>query len=97
MADGERTDRRSTVREIELSHTYFNGFSITMSNADIGILLMLNNEPASAVSMSFSTAKTLAKKLGDMIATLERESGHEIMEIDFLGEVVARITEKRKS
>ncbi|MER9079974.1 hypothetical protein [Mesorhizobium sp. M0895] len=85
-----------TNRDLQIPHTYFNGFSINLSNADVGLLLLLNNQPASAVSMSFSTAKTLAKALGELISNLEKEAGREIMDIDYLGSVIERMQKSEK-
>ena len=83
-----------TTREIALPHHYFNGFAINLSNADIGLVLLLNNHPVDAVNMSFSTAKTLAVKLGTMISDLEKATGHEIMDVDFLGKAIQSLGKK---
>lgn len=64
---------------IEVQGFYFNGFQLNLSNADIGVLLMLNNQPTAALNMSYTTAKTLAEGLNEIVATLEKVTGRDIM------------------
>jgi hypothetical protein len=80
---------QSAEREIQVPQFYINGFSINISNADVGLLMLLNNQPVGVLNLSFSTAKTLAKSLDTLIGNLERASGHEIMDIGYLGKVVS--------
>lgn len=64
---------------IELPGVYFNGFQLGLSNADVNGVLLLNNQPALGISMSYTTAKTLANALSDIVATLEKVTEREIM------------------
>ena len=64
---------------IELPGVYFNGFQLGLSNADVNGILLLNNQPALGISMSYTTAKTLAKALNEMVETLEKVTKREIM------------------
>jgi hypothetical protein len=64
---------------LELPHTYFNGFAIALSNSDVSATLMLNGQPLTSMSMSFTTAKTLATMLTQQIEALESATGRSIM------------------
>jgi len=64
---------------VELPNVYFNGFQLALSNADVNGVLLLNNQPTLGVSMSYTTAKTLAEALNGMIHTLEKVTEKEIM------------------
>lgn len=75
----EPTLRQPSLPSGQIPAVYFNGFQIGLSNADISALLMLDNEPALKINMSYTTAKTLHTKLGEMVSTLERVTGREIM------------------
>ncbi|MBL8646449.1 MAG: hypothetical protein JNL46_04290, partial [Sphingosinicella sp.] len=66
-------------QQMELPNVYFNGFQLGLSNADVNGVLMLNNQPSIAISMSYTTAKTLAVALNDMVETLEKVTRREIM------------------
>ena len=92
MSDGAERPAKPTQRVIDLPFTYTNGFSINTSNADISLLLLLNGQPQAGVSMSFTTAKSLAKQLNESIARLEEASGYEIQDIDFFARAIDKIT-----
>ena len=68
--------------------TYCNGFTLNLSSADVSILLVWNGTNTSTVSMSFTTAKTLMKGLTDVIQKLESASGRDIMDIDFVSQII---------
>ena len=75
---------------------YFNGFSILMGNADISITLQLHGRDILALNTSFTVAKTLHLKLGEMIGILEKQSGHPIMSTDDITQYLQRETGGRK-
>jgi len=64
---------------VELPSIYFNGFQLGLSNADVNGILMLNNQPAVGISMSYTTAKTMAEALTEIVAGLEKATGSKIM------------------
>jgi hypothetical protein len=64
---------------VTLNAMYFNGFQLALSNADVNALVILNGTPQLNLSMSYTTAKTLAVALNDLINTLEKVTGREIM------------------
>lgn len=61
-----------------LPNNYANGFNIMAGNADIVITLLLNGKPDQAINMSFTTAKTLALGLNNIIQQLEARTGMDI-------------------
>jgi hypothetical protein len=61
---------------------YFNGFSIALTSGDITTSLELNGVPVALLSMSYTVAKTLSVKLGNVIATFEAASGREMLTTD---------------
>lgn len=81
MAKDEGTDVLSLLRSAEQS-LYGNGFSLMAGNADVCLILQQNGKPVAAVNMSFTLAKTLAKKLGGLIEQIENNTNHTIMVTD---------------
>lgn len=64
---------------VNIPTMYFNGFQLALSNADVSAILLLNNVPQSGISMSYTTAKTLSLALAEMVETLEKVTGRNIM------------------
>lgn len=61
---------------------YFNGFELGLSNSDVVMVLSLSNGPAASAYMSYTTAKSLAKALNEMVGHLELITKHTIMTSD---------------
>jgi len=76
MTDVTESDEQPMI---ELPNVYFNGFQMSLSNADVSGVLLLNNQPTMGLSMSYTTAKTLAEALNEIITTLEKVTDKEIM------------------
>lgn len=80
------TDEKHAVTDktvgIALPNVYFNGFQLSLSNADVNAILLLNGSPQMGLSMSYTSAKTLHAHLGNLIQTLESVTGRQIMTID---------------
>lgn len=66
-------------QQIELPVIYFNGFQIGVTNSDLSGILLLNGHPTMAVSMSYTTAKTLQAALAEVMEGLEASTGQRIM------------------
>ena len=69
----------------ELTHCYFNGFDIGLSNADVLITLKRNDKIVAQLNASFTVAKTLGLKLTHTIGMLEAGSGQPVMSTDEVG------------
>ena len=70
------------VKNKDLPHIYFNGFSNTITNSDMLLVFKQNDTPVAVLNASYTVAKTLAIKLGNMIAELEERTGNKIMTTD---------------
>jgi len=77
-----------------VNHTYFNGFQLGLSNADVNGILLLNGSPQIGISMSYTTAKTLAVALNEMVATLEEVTANKIMTTQEVGKGLERLQER---
>lgn len=64
---------------IAIPSFYFNGFQMNLSNADVGAVLLLNNQPQLSLNMSYTTAKTLAEALQEIVGALEKVTKQAIM------------------
>lgn len=73
------TDSATEQTPIEVSGLYFNGFQIALTNADISGILLLNGQPQVVVNMSYTTAKSLAEGLTDVVKQLEAVTKRPIM------------------
>lgn len=81
------------VPPLNVPTTYFNGFQIGLTNADVSMLMLLNGQPKMLANISFTAAKTLHMGLGEMIKALEDATTNPIMPMD----EVARGLEKLQS
>ena len=63
----------------QLPAVYFNGFDLNSSLSDMGSVLLFNGKPQLLISMSFTTAKTLAKELDKLVTAFEKATAHEVM------------------
>ena len=70
------------TREIQIPNLYFNGFEINSSFSDISSMLLLDGQPIARLSMSFTTAKTMAKNLYAAISAFEAATEHSILTMD---------------
>jgi hypothetical protein len=61
---------------------YCNGFVNSLTNGDMVIGLMRNGRPVAIINLSYTMAKSLAEKVGELITQLEHKSGHNIMSSD---------------
>jgi hypothetical protein len=66
----------------DLPVKYFNGFILGLGGVDVSFVLKLNNEPILNLNLSYSLAKTLVEKLGDLLATYEESTQQRIMTTD---------------
>jgi len=64
---------------------YFNGFALAFGNSDITIKLNLENMEVLELKASYTTAKTLASGLAQMMEQFERVTNHTVMVIDEVG------------
>ena len=66
----------------EVPKMYVNVFGVAMGRSDIVVVARHNDADLAAISMSYTTAKSLAQSLGQVIAYLEAKTGTTIMTIE---------------
>lgn len=79
MSDEKELGLESMLTQPNLPLIYANGFVIFQTNADIGVVLRVDNTPVSVLRMSFTLAKTLGIKLDEVIGNLETKTNQEIL------------------
>ena len=75
----------------EIDHHYVNGFQLNLSNSDVNGIFTLNGVPEFVMTMSFTSAKTLANSLQDLIKTLESVTERSLMTIDEVNSGIQKI------
>ena len=70
---------RQVIADTTIPEVHFNGFINAIGQGDILIVLQRHGRAVLKLSASYTVAKTLAQKLGETIADLEKETGHVIM------------------
>lgn len=66
----------------EIPQIYFNGFAMSVSTGDIILLAQRNGESAYIINLSYTVAKTLAERLTNIVAVLEKGAGQPILTTD---------------
>ena len=74
---------------------YANGFNVSTSVADVSIILMRHNQPFTVLSLSFTSAKTLAQGLTQAILEFEALTKTSITTIDEFKEKVKASGERK--
>jgi len=79
---GTPQDRLRKAMEAGVPQIYANGFVTMMGSGDVAIVLEKVGQPQAIINMSFTCAKTLSVKIGQLIASLEERSKRDIMITD---------------
>ena len=66
----------------ELPRIYVNGFILSANSGDVLFVLKLNDQSVAMLNMPYGVAKTLAQKLGNLIAVIEDKTGHSFLTTD---------------
>lgn len=74
---------------------YFNGFELGLSNADVIANLTLANGQVATVFMSYTTAKSFAVGLTNLVDQLEKVTERKIMTTNDVAEGLAKIAQER--
>ena len=70
----------SQVQNINIPLLYANGFVSNLGSSDISIILLVDASPSLKLNLSYTSAKTLANMLGEIIKTLEQATNKKIMD-----------------
>lgn len=74
----------------EIPKIYVNGFANFQGNSDMGIAFRCNGKINVVVNMSFTLAKTLAEKIGQMVIDFEETTETEIMTTSVIDEKIRK-------
>ncbi len=89
MADQpDRTEQFAQVQALlgaPVVRHYTNGFVVSHSASDLGIMLLHNNAPVAHVSMSYITAKSLLADLQKAMESIESALKHTVPTIAEVG------------
>ena len=96
MADEPKASGPKLFQQITIPNHYFNGFELSSSFSDMGVMLLLDGQPQARLSMSFTTAKTLATNLSSMIEAFERATSHNIMTMEEVRQGMESDAQKNK-
>ena len=80
----------SAISDSEIPKIYANGFVTGIGNGDSFIMLQLNANPVAVLNLSFTVAKTLALKLGNLIKNVEDKANTVILTTENLSEILAK-------
>ena len=84
MATQEEIERlfQTAVQNVQVPKIYANGFANAVGQGDTITVLQQNGVPVAVLNLSFTVAKTLAEKLGEVIMKLEKDTDNTIMTTD---------------
>jgi hypothetical protein len=75
---------------------YINGFTLGTSLSDVYMLASTAGTPAAVILMSFTTAKTLAKQLGELISDFEKITGQSLLTMEDIQNAASKSDEAGK-
>ena len=78
----------NAIEDTEIPRLYFNGFNISIGNADVTMILKLQNNPVMILSMSHNLAKTLVEKMGGVVSILEDKIDQRVLTTDQIAELM---------
>ena len=79
-----------SVNSPDIPHLYANGFISALGNGDTLLILQQSGRPIATLNLSFTMAKTLVNKLGQIIKELEKDSGNTIMTTTDMDKIMAK-------
>jgi hypothetical protein len=83
----------------DIPKLYANAFAVGLTNADMFIIFQkFGQRPAAVVNLSYTLAKTLAQRLGALVAEFEAKVAEQsILTTDRIDEAMKRAAQKVKS
>lgn len=81
---------QGAVERTDIPHLYANGFMSGLGNADIVVLLQRNNVPVAVLNMSYTLAKSLSVKIGELIQGFESKTKHDIMTTTLIDQALSK-------
>lgn len=98
-APGDTTAQvlQAAVADTSIPRTYANGFALGLTNADITIVLQRNGQPVTVLNLSYTLAKTLAQRVGRLVAELEERIGNPLVTTEKIDELFKAASEPHDS
>ena len=77
---GEKPTGALTPSDVaDTPQIYANGFQLGITNADVNLVLKLDNRPVAVVHMSYTLAKTLHQFIGNVVTKFEKSVGRKML------------------
>lgn len=76
--------------ELDVPSLYFNGFTQAITPSDVAIVLTRNGVPCGLVNAPYETIKELTRKLGEGVASLEKQVGAAFMYQDDIYKAITK-------
>lgn len=88
MDENDRPEVQEAIRgeDTDVHMIYTNGFSLGLGNADVHLVMSRNGKPCAVVNMSYTLAKTLQERLGNLIDHFESQAEQLILTTDKVDE-----------
>jgi len=80
--DGNDSVLSAANEDDRVPKLYCNGFVNALGSGDITVLLQRNSQPVAMLNLSYTVAKSLATKLGDLVSTMENVTETRILTTD---------------
>lgn len=93
MADFEKKIQAGLTLSEE-KQIYFNGFSVTVSQPDVLIVLQRNNEPVVVLNTSHKTAKTMVELLSRILESFENNTEQSILSFQDMDRIAREKADK---
>ena len=75
----EPTSQTSEQSGRRVPFYYFNGFELGASLSDFSLMLMVDGQPQSRLSLSFTTAKSLVAQLSEAVEYFEKATDQKLL------------------
>ena len=86
----------TTSDAADLPHLYTNGFQVSVTNADISLILKLDQRPTHVINLSYTLAKTLSVKMAGVVSQFEEAVGRDMLTTEQVDEAFRAMVEKRR-
>ncbi len=84
-------EQEAVLASQDIPQIYVNGFTNWIGNTDISTVLERNGSPVAVLNMSYTTAKSLAQKLSQLIVNFETVAQHTLMTTEVVDSALAQL------
>jgi hypothetical protein len=82
MAEIDQPVPQTPLASYGIPMVYFNGFNVGTTGADVGCILMYDNQPALRTVMSVSAAKSLSQALALIVRKFEEATSTTVVTLE---------------